>query len=100
MIAAFLTAKTAAGRAGRTVEFYARELGAASAWMQARGADLADATAEQIEMHLADERRRGLSAASVSARYRAISAYLRWLPRVTVFPLLNVAWYFIMSPIV
>ena len=45
--------------------------------MQGHGSDLDSATAEQIEQHLA-ERACGMSAASVSARYRAISAYLRW----------------------
>lgn len=78
MITAFLTAKIAAGKASRTIDYYRRELGAALAWMQARGSDLDGATAEQIEQHLAEERARGMSAASVSARYRAISAYLRW----------------------
>ena len=75
----FITAKEAAGRSARTIQFYRSELAAAAAWMQAHGADLDHADAGAIEAHLAAERARGQSPASISARFRALSAYYRWM---------------------
>ena len=75
----FLTAKIAAGRSERTIGFYQRELAAAAQWMKDNGHDLDSAPAWAIEDYLAAERARGQSPASVSARYRALSAYYRWI---------------------
>ena len=75
----FITAKEAAGRSPRTIQFYRSELANADAWMQAHGCDLDHADAGAIEAYLAAERARGQSPASVSARYRALSAYYRWI---------------------
>ena len=74
----FITAKEAAGCSARTIQFYRAELSAAGAWLRAHGHDPDQADACAIEAHLAAERQRGQSPASVSARYRALSAYYRW----------------------
>ena len=75
----FLTAKTAAGKSRRTVDFYRAELACAADWLRAHGHTLEDAGPEDIEQYLAAERLRNLSPASIEAHYRALSAFYRWL---------------------
>ena len=77
----FLTAKLAAGRSERTIAFYQFELTFAAKWFEAHGTTLEDASAGQIESHLAEERKRGQGQASVDARYRALSAFYNWRHR-------------------
>ena len=75
----FLTAKTAAGKSARTVEFYRSELARIADWLRTHDRTLDDAGPEDIEMYLAAERSRGLTSSSVEAHYRALSAFYRWL---------------------
>lgn len=82
----FLTAKLAAGRSERTIEFYQLELTFAAKWFEANGTTLEGADAGQIEMHLAAERKRGQGQASVDARYRALSAFYNWRHRRDKLP--------------
>ena len=77
----FLTAKLAAGRSERTIEYYQLELTFADAWFEAHGTTLEGADAGQIERHLAAERKRGQAQASIDARYRALSAFYNWRHR-------------------
>lgn len=75
----FLTAKTAAGKSARTVEFYRSELARIADGLRTHDRTLDDAGPEDIEMYLAAERSRGLTSSSVEAHYRALSAFYRWL---------------------
>lgn len=79
----FCTAKLAAGRSERTVRWYREQVGRYLDWLDAAdggcppGAD--PWSPETIEDFLAAERSRGLKSATLSARYRALSAWCGWL---------------------
>lgn len=70
----FLVSCVARGLSPQTVRWYGDLLGAAAAGVQ--GSDAA-----AVEAWLAGESRRGLSPASVSARWRALRAYANWCKR-------------------
>lgn len=74
----FCTAKLAAGRSERTVHWYREQVSRYLDWVEMAG-EPDPLTAETIEDFLAAERGRGLKAATVSARYRALSAWCGWL---------------------
>lgn len=73
----FCTAKMAAGRSERTVHWYKMQIAAYLDWLD--DGELDPFAPETLEDFLAVERKRGLKPASVSARYRALSAWCSWL---------------------
>jgi len=77
----FCTAKTAAGRSVRTVHWYREQIDRYLDWIALHGAQGAPDPwlPETVEDFLAGERARGLKPATVSARYRALSAWCGWL---------------------
>lgn len=73
----FCVAKTAAGRSSRTVRWYRDQVAHYLDWVERRSAD--PWSPETVEDFLAAERAKGLKPATVSARYRALSAWCGWL---------------------
>lgn len=76
----FITAKEAANRSPKTISWYEHEITHFLLWLE----DLApgeDPLPSLIDGHLAAERKRGVSPATVAARFRALSAWLNWCAR-------------------
>lgn len=79
-LAAFLLAKEAAHLSHATLDFYSRNCGAFVDWLSGARPRRDDwCQPATIRRFLASERRRGLSAFSVHARYRALRAWFNWL---------------------
>lgn len=77
LLARFLTAKEAANRSPRTVAWYEEQVSHFLLWLEEQ--DLGeDGMPALIDKYLAAERARGLSPNSVSARFRAMSAWFNW----------------------
>ena len=75
-VLAFLTAKRAANRSARTVDWYEYELGIFQAWIGP--IELKQIEPFAIDAYLAHERSRGLKGSSLNARYRSLRAFLNW----------------------
>lgn len=77
----FCTAKTAAGRSERTVRWYREQIERYLDWIEARpeNARVDPWQPDTVEDFLAGQRAKGLKPATVSARYRALSAWCGWL---------------------
>jgi integrase len=76
----FLQARQSAGRSERTVEWYEQQLRCFLNWLRDQGANGTSwLRSETIEHFLAHERRAGLKASTVAARYRALVVWFGWL---------------------
>jgi integrase/recombinase XerD len=65
--------------AKNTLTAYARDLADAQSFLGARGTDLAQASAEQVEAYFADLGARGLSAATAARRRAAVRQFYRFV---------------------
>lgn len=79
-LAAFLTAKEAAGKSTATLDFYKCNISAFIEFLRSSGVNGSSwLHPETFETFLVRERRRKLSPATVHARYRALRAFFNWL---------------------
>ncbi len=78
-VEAFLEMMAAERAAARnTLVAYGKDLADASAWLTARGSDLAQASTAEIEGYFADLSARGLSAATAARRRAAVRQFYRF----------------------
>lgn len=80
LFARFLTAKSAGNRSPRTITWYEQEISHFLLWLESQAFEDGEFPA-LIDGYLAAERKRGVSPATVSARFRALSAWLNWCAR-------------------
>ncbi len=77
LLTRFLVAKEAANRSPRTIAWYEEQIAHFLLWLEGQDVGGEEPPA-LIDRYLAGERKRGLSPNTVSARFRAISAWLNW----------------------
>lgn len=85
LLARFLTAKSAANRAVKTLTWYEDQITHFILWVETEHIALDDLP-PVIDKYLAAERKRGLAASSVGARFRAISSWMNWLAKRKLIP--------------
>ncbi len=84
LILEFTESRSAHGRAERTVEWYAQQLGTYAAYVASSGVARNSAyEPETIEAFMIHERKRGVSDSTIQARFRALRAFFKWQTRRT-----------------
>gem|GEM_PF-6067761 len=78
-IQSFIIARTADGRASRTIRDHHRVLGPFAAWCADRGIPVELLTREQVREYVTHLRGRGWSDGTLSIHIRNLRAFLRWL---------------------
>ena len=78
-LALYLEAKEGENLTAKSLRFYRDNVNRFIVWLEDSERDCAGVTPMEVSAHLAAERRRGMSASSVDASYRALKAFFRWV---------------------